>query len=182
MNQNEMIQSLRAEITKLQRVLELLLEQSSDVQEDRRPGRPKGSGNRATSFNPEEFAPKKRTMSAEGKARIAAAQKKRWAAQKAASPDRTAPRKAASTKRSSKTVLPNSANKVAPKVPKKSAGAGKRAGSAQAKTRVAPAKRTTVVANKSAGKKTVAKKTSRHATRGSAKQAAPPAPEPQSTE
>ena len=39
--------------------------------------------NRATSFNPEEFAPKKQTISAEGKARISAAQKKRWAAQKA---------------------------------------------------------------------------------------------------
>ena len=84
MNQNEMIQSLRAEIAKLERVLELLLDEPSASKEVRRPGRPKGSGNRATSFNPEEFAPKKRTMSAEGKARIAAAQKKRWAAQKSA--------------------------------------------------------------------------------------------------
>ena len=84
MNQDEMIQSLRAEIAKLQRVLDPLLHQSSTADQVRRPGRPKGSGSKATSFNPEEFAPKKRTMSAEGKARIAAAQKKRWAVSKKA--------------------------------------------------------------------------------------------------
>ena len=82
MNQHEMIQSLRAEISKLQRALDALLDEPSTPEPVRRPGRPSGSTDRATSFNPEEFAPKKRTMSAEGKARIAAAQKKRWAAQK----------------------------------------------------------------------------------------------------
>ena len=84
MNRNEVIGSIKAEIAKLQRVLDMLLEQPSEVVEARRPGRPKGSSNKATSFNPEELAPTKRTMSAEGKARIVAAQKKRWAAQKAA--------------------------------------------------------------------------------------------------
>jgi hypothetical protein len=44
------------------------------------PGRPKGSKNTATPVK----AGKTRTMSAEGKARIAAAQKKRWAATKKA--------------------------------------------------------------------------------------------------
>ena len=170
MNQNEMIQSLRAEIAKLQRVLDMLLDQPRGHEEVRRPGRPKGSGNRATSFNPEEFAPKKRTMSAEGKARIAAAQKKRWAAQKAAP-----------TKRPSKTVLSKSSGKIAPIAAKNSAGAGKRTGSTRAKTQTASAKQTTVIAKKVAAKKTVAKRTSRPATKRPAKPAAAPASEPQTT-
>ena len=115
MNQDEMIQSLRAEIAKLQRVLDLLLDQSTGADEVRRPGRPKGSGNKAMSFNPEEFAPKKRTMSAEGKARIAAAQKKRWAAQKTASTDRIVRKQAASTKKTSKAVPPRSARTARPR-------------------------------------------------------------------
>ena len=169
MNQNEMIQSLRAEISKLQRVLDLLLEQTTETQPARRPGRPKGSANKATSFNPEEFAPKKRTMSADGKARIAAAQKKRWAVQKAVS-----------TKRPGKTVSPKLAGKFAPKTAKKSAGAGKRAGSTQGKTQKVPAKRPTAVAKKGVAK-TVAKKMTRPASKRPAKQVAAPAPEPQTT-
>lgn len=63
----------------------------------RGPGRPKGSGSKSatapakktlgrppsksTSFDPKELAPKRRTMSPEGKARIAAAQRARWARQ-----------------------------------------------------------------------------------------------------
>lgn len=82
MKQSEMIQSLQAEITKLQRVVDLLVNGSSDAKQPRRPGPSQGSSNRAISFNPEELTPKKRTMSAEGKARIVAAQKKRWAAVK----------------------------------------------------------------------------------------------------
>ena len=146
MNQNDIIQSLRAEITKLQRVLDLLLEEATETDPVRRPGRPKGSSNKATSFNPEEFAPTKRTMSPEERARIAAAQKKRWAAQKAAP-----------TKRPSKTVLSKSSDKIAPIAGKKSASAGKRTGS----TQTASAKRPTVTATKSAGKKAVANKTGR---------------------
>ena len=171
MNQNEMIEGLRAEIAKLQRVLDLLLEQTTETEPVRRPGRPKGSAKKSTSFNPEEFAPKKRAMSAEGKARIVAAQKKRWAAQKAAS-----------TKRPSKTVSPKSAGKVAPKSAKKSAGAGKRTGSTQAKTQTASAKRTTAVAKKGAAKKTVVKKATRPASKRPAKQVAAPTPEAQTTE
>ncbi len=49
-----------------------------------RRGRPKGSKNKAISFKPSEFSsPKRRTMSPEGKARIAAAQRARWARQHA---------------------------------------------------------------------------------------------------
>ncbi len=171
MNQNEMIQSLRAEIAKLQRVLDLLLEKTTDPEPVRRPGRPAGSSNKATSFNPEEFAPKKRTMSAEGKARIVAAQKKRWAVQKATP-----------AKRPSKTVPPKSASRSASAATKRNAGAGKGTGSTQAKTKSASAKRTAVVTKKNAGKKTVAQKTSRPATKRPAKQVAAPAPEPQTTE
>ena len=171
MNQNEMVQSLRAEIAKLQRVVDLLLEGATEAEPARRPGRPKGSSNKATSFNPEEFAPTRRTLSAEGKARIAAGQKKRWAAQKAAP-----------AKRPSKTVSPKSATNVAPSVAKKTAGAGKRTGSTRAKTQTSSAQRPTALAKKTVGKKALAKRTSKPATKRPAKQVAAPAPEPQTSE
>ena len=139
-----MIKSLRAEIAKLQRVLDLLLDQPSTPNEVRRPGRPKDSNNRASSFNPEELAPKKRTMSAEGKARIAAAQKKRWAAQKASAVGGAAKRKGVSTKQTSQAKSPNAAGKVAPAIVKKSTRAGKRTGSRQ----VESAKRSTTAATR----------------------------------
>ena len=44
----------------------MLVDEPSASEEVWRPGRPKGSGNRATIFNPEDFAPKKRRISAEG--------------------------------------------------------------------------------------------------------------------
>ncbi len=168
MKQSEMIDSLRAEIAKLQRVLELLLEGTSEPAPARRPGWPKGSSSGATSFNPEEFAPAKRTMSAEGKARIAAAQKRRWAAQKSAP-----------TKSTSKSALSKPSGKSAPAVAKKNAGAGKRIGSTPAKTQAAPLKRPFVIAKKVAVKKAAAKKATRPATRRPIKQAGVPASEPQ---
>ena len=168
MKQSEMIDSLRAEIAKLQRVLDLLLEGTSEPAPARRPGRPKGSSSRATSFNPEDFAPAKRNMSAEGKARIAAAQKRRWAAQKSAP-----------TKLTTRSALSKPSGKSAPAVAKKSAGAGKRTGSTPAKTQAAPSKRPTVIAKKVAAKKTVAKKATRPATKLPNKQAGVPASEPQ---
>ena len=172
MNQSEMIQSLRAEIAKLQRVLDLLVDQPTGADEGRRPGRPKGSGNQATSTNAEEFAPKKRTMSAEGKARIAAAQKKRWAAQKAAPPARIAPKKATSTQLTSQIVPPKSARKVAPATAKKSAGAGTRTGSTQKRA-------ATVATRNTPTEKTVAKNTTKPATKRAAKQVTPAGSEPQ---
>ena len=108
-------------------------------------------------------------MSAEGKARIAAAQKKRWAAQKATP-----------AKHLSKTASPRLTGKVAPKTAKKSAGAGKRVGSTQGMK--VPAKRPTAVAKKGAAKKTVARKMTRPASKRPAKQVAAPTPEPQTTE
>ncbi len=80
MDRNEILKHLNDEIKHLTTVRDLLSGQGA---EPRRRGRPKGADSRAISFNPEEFAPqKRRAMSPEGKARIAAAQKKRWAAQK----------------------------------------------------------------------------------------------------
>jgi len=98
MNTSEMIESLRAEIAKLQRVLDLLLDQSADVTQARRPGRPRVAGKTVSSPNPEGRGRKKRTLSPEGKARIAAAQKRRWAAQKSASMDRVSRKQAATAK------------------------------------------------------------------------------------
>ena len=163
MTQQEMIQSLRAEIAKLQRVVDLLIDQPRVAEEVRRPGRPKGSGTRATGFNPEEFVPKRRTMSAEGRARIAAAQKKRWIEQRGLGAGRSALREAAATKRTGKKLESKSAAK-------KSWMAAKNAGSTQANSRSASAKRKAVPAKKSAGK-SATKGSRKLATKRPAKQA-----------
>ena len=120
MNQNEIINSLHAEIAKLQGVLELLTGKPAEAKS--RGGRPKGSGNQATSFNPEEFAPKKRTLSAEGKARIAAAQKKRWATEKAAAPNRRAAKAVSPAKQARGNSPVKAAQRPATKGLKKAAG------------------------------------------------------------
>ena len=88
MDRNDILKYLNDEIQHLTSVRDLL---SGQQTEPRRRGRPKGVASRAISFNPEEFAPeKRRAMSPEGKARIAAAQKKRWAAQKSKPVKKTA--------------------------------------------------------------------------------------------
>jgi hypothetical protein len=63
MNTTELLSSIDSEIAKLQQVRSLLAGQSGHVRRGPKPG-------------------KKHTMSAEGRARIAAAQRKRWAKQK----------------------------------------------------------------------------------------------------
>ena len=78
MNTNEMIVALDEEISRLRQIRELL---SEATQAPKRRGRPKGSGSKAVSFNPQEFAAVKRTISAEGRERIASAQRARWAKQ-----------------------------------------------------------------------------------------------------
>ncbi len=84
MNTSDIVLAIDAEITQLQKVKALLTD--TDLTTKQRPGRPVGvaAPNRATSFNPVEFAkkPNRRTMSAEGRAKIAAAQKARWAKSK----------------------------------------------------------------------------------------------------
>ena len=71
-------------------------------------------------------------MSSEGKARIAAAQKKRWAAQREAPPRRVAAKEVRSPKRTSKAVSGKLSGKTATVAAKKRARAMKGTGSAQA--------------------------------------------------
>ncbi len=109
---------------------------SEEAPEPRRRGRPKGTASKAISFNPEEFAPEKwRTMSPEGKARIAAAQKKRWAAQKSKPAKRTSPAKSSSTRKS-----PPIAKKTVAKAVRMPAGKNAAVKKAVAKKAPAPAK------------------------------------------
>ena len=89
MDTNELVAALDTEILRLTQIRDLLgglngdssagavqrvPAHSGDSSGPKRRGRPKGSKNKAISFNPEEFATKRRTMSAAGKERIAAAQ------------------------------------------------------------------------------------------------------------
>ncbi len=78
------IQSLRAEIPHLQKVLDLVEDVSSSASERRGPGRPRGTAGGVASVVSRSPAPQKRGMSAEGKARISAAKKKRGAKAKRA--------------------------------------------------------------------------------------------------
>lgn len=141
MNQNAMIQSLRAEIAKLQRVVDLLLDQPTGEVEPRSVGRPKASNKGTGSPKAEDFSPKKRTMSAEGKARIAAAQKKRWAAQKVGVSGRGLPKEAGAAKSLPKKVKRQPAKKLSPAARKTNSRAGKKTGTARAQ--IASAKRST---------------------------------------
>ena len=79
--------------------------------EKKKPGRPAGtSSSKSASSETKESTPKRRTMSAEGKARIAAAQRARWARQHG----ETATKGVAGKKSASKTVANKAAKKSAP--------------------------------------------------------------------
>ncbi len=98
MDREEIVAYLNAEISRLTSARDLMTEQ--DAQAAPRRGRPKGSTKKAISVDAEEFlSPQRRTMSPEGKARVAAAQKKRWAAQKSKPAQKTTPAKASSTRK-----------------------------------------------------------------------------------
>ena len=77
MNTNEILSAIDAEISKLQQARAIFTSYTEPAAMKRGPGRPKKIATSAKAVS-------KRTMSAEGKARIAAAQKKRWAAAKKA--------------------------------------------------------------------------------------------------
>src|SRR5260370_123486 len=104
MNTSDIVLAIDAEIAQLQKVKALLT--GTGITVKRKPGRPTGvsAHKKATSFNPVEFAEKpgkRRTMSAEGRAKIAEAQKARWAqskraAKKSARKGASAPAKKAS--------------------------------------------------------------------------------------
>ena len=86
MQTEEILTAIDLQIAKLQQARELIAGAKAVEQSGPRRGRPKGSSNKTAD------APVKRGMSAEGRARIAAAQKARWAAQKkAAEPAKKAP-------------------------------------------------------------------------------------------
>lgn len=76
MNTTDILSALDQEIARLRSVRDLLAD--SELPAKRR-GRPKGSTNKEASSSAPGGVRKKRTMSAEGKARIAAAQRARWA-------------------------------------------------------------------------------------------------------
>ena len=92
MNTTEILSAINEEISRLTEVRSLLGELDTAVavpkrlrsDTARRRGRPKGSKNKGSSFNPGESSPpNRRTTSPEWKARIAAAQRARWARQHA---------------------------------------------------------------------------------------------------
>jgi hypothetical protein len=81
MNTDEIILTIDAEISRLQHAKAILADTSSVSHAKRKPGRTAAIA-AATSFNPTEFDAKprkRRVLSAEARARIAAAQKARWA-------------------------------------------------------------------------------------------------------
>ena len=89
MDVQAIIDDIHRQFVQMRKVRELFVSiMEGDAPTAKRPGRPKGSANEAKEKGAPapKKAPKpaKRTMSAEAKARIAAAQKKRWAAQKQA--------------------------------------------------------------------------------------------------
>jgi hypothetical protein len=105
MNTEEIIKHIDGEISKLQQARSLLLDSDSRIA--RSPGKPK---KKATVARILAVKPAKRVMSAEGKAKIAAAQKARWAKV----------RKAAKAP-SQKTVMRKSARKAVKATPAKAA-------------------------------------------------------------
>ena len=80
MNTSDIVAQLDVEIARLQHVKEILTGTAPTAK--RKAGRPAAvsSPNKATSFNPAEFAATqpRRTVSPEAREKIAAAQKKRW--------------------------------------------------------------------------------------------------------
>jgi hypothetical protein len=90
MNTSDILLAIDLEISRLEQAKELLTETTKDNRVRRKPGRiAKTVPSKATSFNPAEFVaqPKKRRkMTAAGRARIAAAQRARWAKHKKETP------------------------------------------------------------------------------------------------
>lgn len=108
----DVLRAIDEEISKLQRVKHLIAGDLTAEAPAKRRGRPKGSANKtATLSAPVAKKTAKRVMSAEGKARIVAAQKARWAAQKKAA---ASPKKAAKKTTAPSGETPKSAAKKTP--------------------------------------------------------------------
>ena len=83
MQTNEILEAIDQQIAQLQQARAFLTNETSQLQTGKRRGRPKSSDRKtAKAIAPAAVKTSKRTMSEEGKARIAAAQKARWAAKK----------------------------------------------------------------------------------------------------
>ena len=100
MNLDRVLSEIDLEISRLQQAKQLLSENAGAAPVKRGPGRPPASAKPLTKPVATATEPKKRTMSAAGRARIAAAQKARWAKSKKAAKKASAPsaKKAASKK------------------------------------------------------------------------------------
>ncbi len=89
MDVQAILDDIDRQFVQMRKVRELFVSiMEGDQPASKRPGRPKGSADKTTDVGTATLKkaakPARRTMSAEGKARIAAAQKKRWAVQKQA--------------------------------------------------------------------------------------------------
>lgn len=107
---NEIITALNQEISRLEQVRNLLANETRAEQTGKRRGRPKGSVNKPRTSSEETIQPApKRQMSEAGRARIAAAQKKRWAVAKQAdkSEPTTSSKKAPAGRRTGKVGRPS---------------------------------------------------------------------------
>ncbi len=83
MNIDEILQAIDKQITQLQQARALLTGSMNTQSTAKRRGRPAGSANKPTpTIAPATKKSTARSMSADGRARIAAAQKARWAAKK----------------------------------------------------------------------------------------------------
>ena len=107
---DEIVTALNQEISRLEQVRDLLANKAPGVQTVKRRGRPKGSTNKtsADAVRQEQVKARvKRQISEAGRARIAAAQKKRWAAVK-----ENSERVSSSSKRSSVAKGPKQTERV----------------------------------------------------------------------
>jgi hypothetical protein len=114
MNTNDIVSEIDAEISRLRQARVLLI--NAETASKRKPGGFAGVGStsKATSFNPSDFAGKSkavRSMSPEARARIAAAQKARWAKSKKAA--KKAARNAAAASASKTPIAKGGAKKTA---------------------------------------------------------------------
>ncbi len=140
MNTTDLLSAIDAEISRLTELRTLLdgigesspsnsRPKASSVQkaftpgsaEPKRRGRPKGSKNKTTGFNPKQSAAKRRVMSPAAKERVAAAQRARWAKQKGsaiAKKSNSSPAKRAAVKAAGKTAYASIKKGTARKAPR----------------------------------------------------------------
>jgi hypothetical protein len=124
MNTSEIVEAIDQEISKLQQARALLAEvpaiQAAKPAAGKRRGRPKGSVNKkAVAIAPVVAKKTRAPLSAEGKARIAAAQQARWAAQKKAEAKPVAKKIVPKPAKKAVPAAKPAAKKIAAKVSKK---------------------------------------------------------------